>query len=132
MIERVGDDEVFFPQNSGNRASIRREARLKNHASFNVLESSNLFFQLHVNLHGAGNCPHRSGAYAVLASGYERCLAQLAAPGQAKAIIRRQVDDLLPVECANGSLFVIEDVQLEVSDLRFEAIQLTSNGGTWI
>ena len=101
VVERVGDDEIVFAQHRRDRACIRREAGLEDHAGFDVLEARDLFFQLHVDLHGAGDGAHRARSDAVFARGFERRLAQLGMRGQAQIIVRREVDDLLAVEGAD-------------------------------
>ena len=60
VIQLVGDDEVVLAQDGGNRACIGGESGLKDHAGFDILEASDLFFELHVDLHGTGNRAHRA------------------------------------------------------------------------
>ena len=60
VVQLVGDDEVFFAEHRRDRAGIGGEAGLKDHAGFDVLEARDLLFQLHVDLHGAGDSAHRA------------------------------------------------------------------------
>ena len=60
VVELVGDDEVVLAQHGGDRARIGGESGLKDHAGFDVLEAGDLFLQLHVDLHGAGDGAHRA------------------------------------------------------------------------
>jgi len=124
VVELIGDDEIFFAQNRRDRAGIGGESRLKNHASFHILEAGNFLFQLHVDLHGAGNGAHRSRTYAVFARGLERCFAQLGMRGQAKIIIGRKIDDLLAIKGAHRFLLVFQHAQLEVGPFVFEFVEL--------
>jgi hypothetical protein len=55
VIERVGNDEVFFAEKCGDGSGIGCESGLKDDAGFDILEAGNLFLQLHVNFHGAGD-----------------------------------------------------------------------------
>jgi len=38
MVQLVGNNQIFFAENGGDRACIRGEAGLKNYASFDILE----------------------------------------------------------------------------------------------
>ncbi len=129
VVQFVGDDEIVFAEQRRNRTRIRGEARLKDHAGFDVLEAGNLLFQLHVDLHGAGDGTHRARTHTVLLSGLQRRFAQLGMGGQAEVIVRREVDHFLPVECADGGLLVIKYAQFEVSALLFEVVQLIGEIG---
>ena len=82
MVQRIGDDEVVLAQYGRHRARIRREARLEDHARLHVLEARDLFFELHVDFHRAGDGAHRARSHAVLARGLERRLAQFGMRGQ--------------------------------------------------
>ena len=124
MVQLVGDDEIFFAQHRRHRARVGRESGLEDHAGFNILEARDFFFQLHVDLHGAGNGAHRARSHAILAGGFERRLAQLGMRGQAEIIVRRKVDDFLAVEGADGSLLVVEHAQAEMRALGLELVEL--------
>ena len=113
-----------LPRMRRNRSGIRGEARLEDHAGFDVLEARDLLFQLHVELHGAGDGAHRARAHAVLARGFQRRLAQLGMRGQAEIIVGREVDDLLAVEGADRRLLVFEHAQMEVGALLLELVEL--------
>ena len=124
MIEFVGDDEVVFAKKGRNRSGIGGESRLEDHAGFDVLEARNFLFQFHVNFHGAGDGADGAGADAVFARSFERGFAQLGMRGEAKIIIRGEIDDFLAVEGADRRLLVIEDAQLEVRALGLKFVEL--------
>ena len=129
MVQLVGDDEVFFAQHRRHRAGIGRESGLEDHAGFDILEARDFFFQLHVDLHGAGNGAHRARSDAVLARGFERGLAQLGMRGQAEIIVRGQVDDFFAVEGADRGLLVVEHAQAEVRAFGLEIVELVGEVG---
>ena len=124
VIQLVGDDEVFLAENRGDGAGIGGEAGLEDHAGFDVLEARNLFFQLHVDRHGAGDGAHRAGADAVLLRGFERGFAQLGVSGQSEIVVGGEVDDLLAVEGADRRLLVLEHAQLEVGAILLQVVEL--------
>src|SRR3974390_3225602 len=49
--------------------------------------------------------------------------------GQSEIIVRCEVDDLLPIECADGRLLVIEHAKLEMRALGLEFIELAGEVG---
>ncbi len=98
VIQLVGDDVVFGPQNRRNRAGVGCEARLKHHARLHVLEARDALLQLHVQTHGAGDGAHRAGSHAVAPGGLQGCLAEARMRGQPQVIVGGQVDDLFAVE----------------------------------
>ena len=55
VIQRVGDDEVVFAEHGRDGAGVGGESGLEDDAGFDVLEVGDLFFEFHVNLHGAGD-----------------------------------------------------------------------------
>jgi hypothetical protein len=77
VVQRVGDDEIVLAQDRRNRAGIRGEARLKDHAGLDILEAGDFFFEFHVDFHRAGDGAHRARSDAVFARGFQRRLAQL-------------------------------------------------------
>ena len=124
VVELVGDDEVFFAEDGRDRARVGGEAGLEDDAGFDVLEARDLFFQLHVDLHGAGDGAHRARADAEFLRRFERGFAQLGMGGQAEIIVGGEVDDLLAVEGADRRLLVVEHAQLEVGALLLELVEL--------
>ena len=129
MVQLIGDDEIFFAQDRRHRARIRREARLKDHAGFDVLEARDLLFQLHVDLHGAGDGAHRARADAVLLGGFQRGFAQLGMGGQPEVVVGGEIDDPLAVEGAHRRLLVVEHAQLEIGAFLLEVVQLIGEVG---
>ena len=124
VVQLVGDDEIFFAQQRRHRARIRREARLKDHAGFDIFEARDPLLQLHVDLHGAGDGAHGARTDAVLARGFEGGFAQFGMGRQAQVIVGGDVDDLLAVEGAQRRLLVVEHAQLEVGALLLQFVEL--------
>ena len=66
VIQFVGHDDVIAPEQSRDSARVRRETTLKDHARLGPLERGQAAFELHVDLHRAGNrcarsrCPRRA------------------------------------------------------------------------
>ena len=129
MVQLVGDDEVFFAEDGGDRAGVGGESGLEDDAGFDVLEARDLFFELHVDLHGAGDGAHRARSDAVFTRGFERGFAQLGMRGQAEIIVGGEVDDLLAVEGADRGLLVVEHAQLEVRAFGLEFVELVGEIG---
>ena len=124
MIQFVGDDEVFFSQNRRHRTCVCSEPRLEDHTGFDVLEARDLFFQLHMDSHGAGDRAHGARANPILLSSRERSLPQLRVSSQPKIVIRGKIDDLLAVKRTHRLLFVFEYTQFEVCPFCFELIDV--------
>ena len=124
VVELVGNNEIVFPQQRRNGSCVGGEARLKDDAGFDVLEASDFFFQLHVNLHRACDGAHGSGANTVFARGFQCGFTEFGVRGQAEVVVRSQIDHLLAVKGADGGLFVIENTQTEVGAFGLEFIQL--------
>ena len=61
--------EIFLAEDRGDGAGIGGEARLEDHAGFDVLEAGDLRFEVHVHFHGAGDGAHGAGADAKFAGG---------------------------------------------------------------
>ena len=129
VIQRVGDDEVVFAENRRNRSGVRREAGLEDDTGFDVLEARDLFFEFHVDLHRPGDGADGARADAELARRFQRRFAQLGMRGQSQIIVRREVDDFLAVESADGRLLVVEHAQLEVRALGLEFVELVGEVG---
>src|ERR1019366_2496113 len=123
VIQLVGNDEIVFAQKCRNRPRVRRESRLEHHASFDVLETRDLLFQLHVNLHRARDGAHHSRPEAILARGFKRRFAQLRMRSEPKVIVRGKVNDSLAVESADRRLLVLQHAQLEVRALGLEFLE---------
>ena len=86
VVQFVGNNELFFAQDGRNRARIRRKAGLKHHASFRVLKTRDLLFQLHVDRHGPADGTHRSRPYSVFLGRRNRRLAAKALYTRAAAV----------------------------------------------
>jgi len=129
VVELVGDDEVIFAEDRGNGAGVGSESGLEDHAGFDVFEASDFFFQLHVDLHGAGDRSHRTGADTVLASSFQSHFPQLGMRGEAEIIVGGEIDDFLAVEAADGGLLVFEHAQAEVGAFGLEIVELVGQVG---
>ena len=103
VVQGVGNDVIFRCEDGRHRARIGRESGLKNHARFHILERRNLALQFQVQVHGAGDSPHRARPRAVLSRRLNGRFYQLGVRGQAKIVVRSEVDYLPPVESRNRS-----------------------------
>src|SRR2546429_5187866 len=124
VIEFIRDDEIVFPQERRNRARIRRESRLENHAGLDVFEARDLLFQVHVDFHRARDGAHRTRSDAILTRSLKRRLTQLGMSREPKIIVRGEADDSLAIESAEWRLLVIQHTQLEVRALGLEFVEL--------
>jgi hypothetical protein len=111
VVQLVGHDDVFFCEDRGHGAGIGRKSALKDHDGLDVLELGEPSFQLHVNLHGAGDCAHGARTRAKLSHRVQRGLAQPGMCGQSQIVVRRQIHDGLVVERRMGALFALENAQ---------------------
>ena len=94
VIELVGEDEVFFAENARDGSGVGGEAGLEDDAGFDAFECGDLFFELHVDAHRAGDGADGSGAYAVFLRGGDGRLAKLGVIAEAEVVIGGKVDDL--------------------------------------
>src|SRR6185369_17407428 len=76
-----------------------------------------------MNVHGARDGAHRSGANAVLACRLERTRTKTRMRGQAEIVVRREVDDAAVVEGGLRLLLVFENAKAAVQPLFFKGIQ---------
>src|SRR5579862_394796 len=124
MIQFVGDDQVFFTEHSGNRAGIGGESGLKDHAGFDVFELGDLFFQLHVELHGSGNGADGASARAKFLGSLNRGFPERLVGGEAEIVVRGQVDDFSAVENANRLLLALQDAEFGRDTFGAQLLQL--------
>ena len=89
VIQRVRDDEIIFAQHGRHGPRIRRKARLKDHAPFDILEARNLLLEFQVDLHRPGNGAHRTRPHAISLRRLQCRLAQLRMRRQPQIIVRR-------------------------------------------
>ena len=123
VVQLVGEDEVVLAQDRAHRARVGRKPALEHHAGFHVLEARNLLLQLHVDLHGAGDGPHRARAHAQLPRSLQRRLNQLGMVRQPQVVVAGQVDHLLAVVVADRRLLVVQHAQAEVRSLGFQFVE---------
>ena len=88
------------------------------------LKRRDLFFELHVDLHGAGDGADGSGADAVFFGRLDGGFAELGVGRQTEIVVGGEIDDLLAVVVADGRLHVVEDAELEVGALLLQVIEL--------
>ena len=112
-----------LPRIAPTVAGVGRKAALEDHAGLHVLEARNLFFQVHVDAHGAGDGAHRARAHAERPRRGHRRLNQPWVVGQAKVVVAGQVDHLAAVVVAHRRLLVVEDAQLEVGSLGAQFVE---------
>ena len=124
VVQLIGNDQVVLAQDRGDGSRVGRKAGLKHYAGFRVFETRDLLFELHVDLHRAGNGAHRSGSHAPAARGFERGTTQSTVCGEAEVIVRAEVDDLLAVETGHRLLFAFEHAQAEVKPFGFQLFEL--------
>ena len=89
VVELVADDEIFFAEDGADRSGVRGESTLEDHAGFHVLEESDLFLKLHVQLHGACDGADCSWADAEFFRRGDRSLDELRVIAQPQIIVRR-------------------------------------------
>ena len=103
VIQRVGNDVVFRTENRGNSPCVRREAGLKHHARFGMLELRDAPLQLHVDAHGAGDRSHRARSRAVCLRGGHLRFDQLGMIGQPEVVVAARLITSLPSKRDVGS-----------------------------
>ena len=114
VVELVRQDEVAFAEDGGDGAGVGGEAGLEDDAGFDVLEAGDLFFELHVDAHGAGDGADGSGADAELLGGGDGGFAEFGMVAEAEIVVAGEVDDLFAVVGADGGLLIVEDAEAEV------------------
>ena len=123
VVELVGEDEVLFAEDGGDRAGVGGESGLKDDAGLDIFEGRDLFFELHVDLHGARDGADGSGADTVALVAWMAASRSLGWAA-AEIVVGGEVDDLLAVVVADGRLHVVEHAQLEVGALLLQVIEL--------
>ncbi len=113
VVELVGEDEVVLAEDGADGAGVGGEAGLEDDAGFDVFEGGDLFFELHVDAHGAGDGADGAGADAVLADGADGGFCELGVVAEAEVVVAGEVDDLAAVVGADGGLDVVELAELE-------------------
>jgi len=129
VVEFVGENEILFAEDAGDGAGIGREAGLEDDAGLDAFEGCDLFFQLHVDVHGACDGADGSGAYSVFFCGSDGGLFEARIVAEAEVVVGREVDDALAVVGADGGLLVVEHTQLEECSLYTQGVELGSEMG---
>ncbi len=114
VVQRVGDDEIFFAEDGGHGAGVRGETGLEDDAGFDFFEGGDLLFEREVALHGAGDGAYGAGADAELAGGVDSGATKLRMRGEAEIIVGAEVDDFFAVEVGDGLLFAFENFEAVV------------------
>src|SRR5690606_917287 len=89
-------------------AGICSEAALENNRGFRLLEGRETTFELDVERHGAGDRAHRAGADTELANGGDGALREARVRREPEVVVRRQINDVAPVEPCGGLLTAFE------------------------
>src|ERR1039458_10377407 len=122
VVQLVGEDKVLFAEDGADGAGVGGKTALEDHACLYVLEASDLFLQIHVDAHGSGDRPHRSGADAKSARGGDGGLNQAGVIGQAQVVVAGQVNHLAAIVVAHRGLLVVEDTELEIGTFGAEFV----------
>src|ERR1017187_2000120 len=123
VIQLVGEDKVLFAEDGADGAGVGGKTALEDHACLDVLEARDPFFQIHVDTHGSGDRPHRSGADSKGARSGDGGLNQPGVIGQAQVVVAGQVNHLAAVVVAHRGLLVVEDAELEIGTFGAEFIE---------
>jgi hypothetical protein len=129
VVELVGEDEVFFAEDAGDGAGVGGEAGLEDDAGLDALEGGDLFFELYVDVHGAGDGADCSGAYAVFFCGGDGGFFEARVVAEAEVVVGGEVDDTLAVVGADGGLLIVEYAQLEEGAALAEVVELGGEMG---
>ena len=124
VVELVGDDEVFFAEDAGDGAGVSGESGLKDDAGFDSFEGGDLFFELHVDAHGAGDSADGAGAYAEFSGGGDGSFFEFGVVAETEVVVGGQINDSLAVVGADGGLLVVEFAQAEVSSALAKIVEL--------
>ena len=137
VVQFVRQDEVAFAEDGGDSAGIGGEAGLEDDAGLDVFEAGDLFFELHVDAHGAGDGADGAGADAEFFGRGDGGFAELGVIAEAEIVVAGEVDDLFAVVGADGGLLVVEDTEAKVGAAGAQVIedggevgQLGAGGGT--
>jgi len=92
MVQLIGEDQVFRPDESGNRGQIGCETALKSHTSLGILERCQRLFQLNMQACGPGNGTDRPRPHAVRLDALLRRLAYARMVGQPQIVVGAKVE----------------------------------------
>ena len=129
VVQFIGEDEVFFAEDAGDGAGVGGEAGLEDDAGFDAFEGGDLFFELHVDVHGAGDGADGAGAYTEFFGGGDGGFFEFGVVAEAEVVVGGEVDDSLAVVGADGSLLVVELAELEEGATLAEVVELGSEMG---
>ena len=124
VVEFVGENEIFLAEDGADSARVGGESALEDDAGFDILEARDFFFELHVDLHGAGDGADGSGADAEFARRFQSSFAEARVRGQSEIVVAGEVDDALAVVGADRFLLVVQHAELEVGAARFQVVEL--------
>ena len=120
VIQFVGNDQVFFTQDCRHRSRVGHKAGLKNHAGLDLFKAGDLFFEVHVHLHGSSDGTDGTGAHAEFSRGDDCRAAQRGMGRQSEIVIRTEIDHFLTVVVCDGLLFAFQDLQAEIKMPRLQ------------
>ena len=129
MIEFVGEDEIVFAEDAGDRAGVGGEAGLEDNTGLDAFEGSDLLFKLHVDVHRACDGADGTGAHAVFLCCGDGGFFQARVVAEAEVVVGCEVDDTLAVVGADGSLLVVEYAQLEEGAALAKVVELGGEMG---
>ena len=124
VIQLVGNHDVVLGQDGGDGAGVRGEAALEHDDGFGLLERGQPAFELHVDVHGAGDRAHRAGPDAEPPDRVEGPFAQPRVRRQPEVVVRGEIDDLTMIERRLVALLAFEDTELAVQALLLERVEL--------
>ena len=129
VVELVGEDEVVFAEDTGDGAGVGCKAGLKDDTGLDTFENGDLFFKLHVNVHGARDGANGARAYTEFFCGGDCRLFQFGVVAEAEIIIRGEVDDAFAVVGADRGLLVVELAKFEEGAALTEIVELGGEMG---
>ena len=124
VIEFVGEDEVVLAEDAGDGAGVGGEAGLEDDAGLDSFEGGDLFFELHMDAHGAGDGADGSGAYAVFFCGGDGGFFEFRVIAEAKIVVGSEVDDAFAVVGADRGLLIVELAQFEEGSALTKIVEL--------
>src|SRR5580704_19467648 len=111
MVKGIRHDVILGSENSRNRARIRRESGLENHASFGLFEFCNASFQFQVQAHGARDRPYRARTGPELLRRFNLRLDELGMIGESEVVVAGEINYFAAVEAGDRLASGLEHTQ---------------------
>ena len=102
---------------------------MEDDAGFDSFEGGDLLFELHVDVHGAGDGADCSRAYAVFFRRGDGGFLEARVVAEAEVVVGSEIDDVLAVVGADRGLLVVEHAQLEEGAALAEVVELGGEVG---